>query len=369
MRRLARTLVLVILVLALVSIGSTAAFTQAADGAVRGAVTDDSGGVLPGVTVIVTSVDRRAIATAVTNAAGGYAFGALPSGTVRLAFQLNGFATTVVEVDVNPGTESIVVERLKVAPVTETVVVTADAPGDLPSIPFRSAAPPPPQVVPVPVHDRESICGPAKPKAFPEWLGTIRSARSDAERRLYTTGDELVIDGGTLDGLEVGRNLVARRLYRIRDGSAAGVTGEHTSGLLQVVTSDEHVSRAVVIYACDELVQGDFLAPFEPEPMREAEPAGGAPSYGDAARILFADAGQMLGVPRRLMVIDQGSDNSLRVGQRLTLFRPAAHGLATRSIVGDAVVVALRADSATIRVERATDTILFGDRAAIVGSR
>ena len=64
------------------------------------------------------------------------------------------------------------------------------------------------------------------------------------------------------------------------------------------------------------------------------------------------------------MVIDRGSANGLRVGQRLTLFRPRKRGVPTRSILGEAVVVAIRADSATIRIERATDAIAFGDWAA-----
>jgi hypothetical protein len=110
----------------------------------------------------------------------------------------------------------------------------------------------------------------------------------------------------------------------------AVVTGEHTSGLLQIVSAEERVSKAVVVYACDELMQGDFLASFEPEPVRQPDPVAGTPEFGDAARILFADVGQMLGVPRRLMVIDRGSSNGLRVGQRLTLFRPRRRG------VGDA---------------------------------
>jgi hypothetical protein len=63
-------------------------------------------------------------------------------------------------------------------------------------------------------------------------------------------------------------------------------------------------------------------------------------------------------------VIDRGSSNGIRVGQRLTLFRPRRRGVGERSILGDAVVVAIRADSATIRVERATDIIMFGDLAA-----
>jgi len=115
------------------------------------------------------------------------------------------------------------------------------------------------------------------------------------------------------------------------------------------------------VYACDELRKGDYLASFNPEPARLPDPVGN-PAYGDAARILFADAGQMLGAPRRLMVIDRGSEHGIYVGQRLTLFR--RRGDAKRSVVGDAVVVALRVDSATIRVESATDVISSGDWAA-----
>jgi hypothetical protein len=61
------------------------------------------------------------------------------------------------------------------------------------------------------------------------------------------------------------------------------------------------------------------------------------------------------------MVIDHGSEDRIRVGQRLTLFRRRD---ARPDVVGDAIVVATRIDSATIRVERVSDTISSGDRAA-----
>jgi hypothetical protein len=133
--------------------------------------------------------------------------------------------------------------------------------------------------------------------------------------------------------------------------------------VLQIVAANERASVGVVVYACDELMRGDVLAEFKPEPIRAPEPAG-IPNYENAARILFADVGQMLGVPRRLMVIDRGSDHDLRVGQRLTLFRRKVQSGGTPSVVGDAVVVALRIDSATIRVESSNDVISFGDWAA-----
>lgn len=344
---------------------STVAADLPAQGVARGQVTDSTGGVLPGVTVVATATDGRILKTAVTDGSGGYLFRALPAGPIILTFQLEGFASVAVALTVQPGAESRVVERLEVAPLSETVVVHGRAPVDPPvDPPTRSVLPRPlpPMVRPVPTHDRDSICGPAKPGALPESLGTIRSGRYETQGGLYTTGAELVIDGGLHEGLEVGLNLVVRRDYLVRGTASADAVGEHSAGLLQIVSAGERSSVAVVVYACDEFRRGDFLASFKPEPIRDADPPG-TPAYYDASRILFADEGQTLGTPRRLMVIDRGTDYGIHVGQRFTLFRPK-RGTTKPDIVGDAIVVAVRTDSATIRVGRVTDAIAAGDWAA-----
>jgi len=273
-----------------------------------------------------------------------------------------------VALTVRPGAESLVVERMTLAPFSETVVVQAPAPVDPPPPPPDRPLPPlPPQpqplaAKPVPAHDRDSVCGPAKRGASPESLGTIKSGRDQDQEELYTTGAELAIDGGLQDGLGVGRNLVVRRYYRALGEPSAQAIGEHSAGLLQIVAAVERSSIAVVVYACDELRKGDFLAPFKPEPIRAPDPAG-TPSYSDAARILFADDGQTLGVPRRLMVIARGTNRGTRVGQRFTLFRKS-RSAGGRDVIGDAVVVAVRIDSATIRIDRVNDAISPGDWAA-----
>jgi hypothetical protein len=110
-------------------------------------------------------------------------------------------------------------------------------------------------------------------------------------------------------------------------------------------------------------MNGDFLGSFTPQPRRIPEPVG-IPDYDAAARILFADSGQMLGAPGRLMVIDHGAQHGIRVGQRVTLFHRHNRGAAKPAVVGDAVVVAIRTDCATIRVVRASDAISPGDWAA-----
>jgi Carboxypeptidase regulatory-like domain len=352
---------LVFAIFALTSLLSPSGIHAAEQGGIRGAIADGSDAALPGVTVVAASNEGRVLATTTTDGAGAYSLDGLPAGEVKLAFQLAGFVTASVSVAVEPGAVTILQRRLELAPVTETVLVVGEAP--VASTASAPVAPPRPVAQPIPVHDRASICGPAKPAALPESFGTIQSGRLDGARDLYTKDDEVLIDGGTADGLEAGQNVVVRRRFRVREASGDAIVGEHTAGVLQIVTADERTSSAVVVYACDELRKGDFLASFKPEPLRTPEPAG-IPSFDEAAKILFGDAGEMLGAPGRLMVIDRGSDRGLRVGQRVTLFRRTRQTGNTPSLVGDAVIVAIRGDSATIRVEGVSDAVSAGDWAA-----
>ena len=358
----AATLAFVVLLCSTVAAGQT----PPGVGVARGNVTDGSDGALPGVAVVATAAGGRLVKMTMTDGAGAYVFRALPEGPVTLAFQLEGFAGATVETTVKPDTESRVTTRLELAPLSETVVVRGKTPVD-PPVPLPSPRPIPPRplppaVLPVPAHDRDSICGPAKPPASPESLGTIRSSREKNQGELYATGAQVVIDGGVREGLEVGLNLVVRRDFLARWAVNADTVGEHSAGLLQIVEAGDRSSVAVVVYACDEFRKGDFLAPFKPEPVRSPDPAG-TPAYRRPARILFADEGQTLAAPRRLMVIDKGTDEGVHVGQRVTLFRPK-RGTDKPDVVGDAIVVAVRTDSATIRIARAIDAIEAGDWAA-----
>jgi hypothetical protein len=356
-RRFATTLFI------LLGLWSASSSGYPADRSIRGVVTDESKGVLPGVTVTARSAGGDVLATVVTDGTGRYVVGPLAAGPVILTFYLEGFSPVVARVAAGADADVVVDQRLVVAPQSETVNVVGRVP-----VP-RPLPPPPPPPVPrpkpvtiaVPEHDRDSICGPAKLGEVAESYGTIRSRRY-AANALYAAGDELVVDGGTTGGFVVGRNFVVRRSYRIEWDPGTEIA-EHTAGLVQIVSAEEFSSVAVVIYACDEMLQGDRLASFHPEPLRAPAPAG-TPDYRNAARILFPDIGQTLGAPRRKMVIDRGANSGVRVGQRVTLFRRRLSDKAT-SDVGEAVVVAVRVDSATIRVDHVTDAIFSGDLAAL----
>lgn len=337
---------------------------QAPSGRVRGEVLDRSGGVLPGVTIVASAVEGHIVATTVSDASGGFVLESLPAGHLTLAFELSDFDTASVGLSVVPKSEVLVSVPLRIAGVSELVVVRGDA---TPAVPVSSQIdiprmPPPPPVQPVALDDLQSVCGPAKPGPGSDAFGALQAHRYDASEVLYRLGDEVIVDGGPDVVFEVGQNLVARRYFRAPGAGGAYTRGEHTAGVVQIVSTDAGKTTAVVIHACNELMRGDVLAPFRPEPAATPEPAG-TPRYQDAARVLFADAGQTLGAERRLMVIDRGLDHGIRSGQRLTLFRPRL-GQPGRVVIGQAIVTAVRSDSARIRVESTADAVLSGDFAA-----
>jgi hypothetical protein len=348
--------------LAVLAIQGTRVSAIQNDGRVEGSVTDQSGGVLPGATVVAASLDGRVLGSVTTDSAGRYTIHDLPASPVTLTFQLDGFSPAAVRVDVAAGANVQPTRQLTVAPRAESVTVYGHVQPPAPALPRVAPPPPAPIIEPLPEHDRESVCGPAKLVAPVEDAASIRARLHGAENGFYVQGDQVVIGAGTAEGLRTGSNYAARRPYRVRPSDVVPIA-EHTAGVVQIVSAQEHEATAVVVYACDELMKGDTLGEFRPEPLRPAE-SGGTPAFHDATRVLFADQGQLIGVPRRLMVIDRGSNGGIRAGQRMTLFRRRHSAAGAPSVIGEAVVVAVREDSATIRIEHATDVIDFGDWAA-----
>src|SRR6266550_6831936 len=107
---------------------STSAWAQAT-AELNGRVTDQSGGVLPGVTVTVTQTDTGFIRSVVTEANGLYVISSLPTGPYRLEATLQGFRTyvqtgIVLQVAATP-TINVV---LGIGSLEQTVSVEAAAP-------------------------------------------------------------------------------------------------------------------------------------------------------------------------------------------------------------------------------------------------
>ena len=105
------------------------AFAQRTTGTIFGTVTDESGGVLPGVTVTLTSTAVPGAPTTITTEAGTYRFVSLPPGSYDLTFELAGFATiNRASTSVPLGSSVQIDEIMKVSGLSEAVTVTGETP-------------------------------------------------------------------------------------------------------------------------------------------------------------------------------------------------------------------------------------------------
>lgn len=98
-------------------------------GIIDGSAADESGGVLPGVTVTLRSPSRNTVVTSTTGTNGEFRFLAVAVGAYELKAELAGFNTvTVASVTVDPGSHQSFPIQMKVGTLEEAVVVTADVP-------------------------------------------------------------------------------------------------------------------------------------------------------------------------------------------------------------------------------------------------
>lgn len=371
-------------VLAVALIGSVAPAVlraqPAPDGArLTGRVTDGSGAALPGVTVTLRPSGGGAPTTIVSDGVGQFATPALPPDIYAVSFELTGFeARTRTGVELRQGELFILDQQLGLAALAETVEVVAEAPAPPPppppsppptppAPPVRLSAPKRPEPIPVPAEVLASVCGPGQATDASLTIGHLVAHRDEPGRRLYGRGDLLVLDIGADLGIESGQNLVVRRRFLTGDRTRQFMRssgGEQTAGLIQVVEAGATTSVAMVVYACGELFAGDAVEPFDALPMWTAQGLR-TPQFDDPAHVILGEHGQTLGAPRQLMVIDRGAAQGAERGQRITIFRRSLGGQGPVVQVADAIIVAVRPESATIRIERASDAVSVGDLVAL----
>ena len=108
--------------------GQRSVLAQSADvGALFGSVTDKSGAVVPGATVVVTNTATGSQKSITSNAQGFYSVESVPSGDYKVVATKQGFGTVDVnDIHIDPGQRREVSVALTVGATTETVNVEAD---------------------------------------------------------------------------------------------------------------------------------------------------------------------------------------------------------------------------------------------------
>jgi hypothetical protein len=109
--------------------GLSTAWAQQQTGQIFGKVTDESGAVLPGVTVTLTGPSLLQPQVATTSETGSFQFPRLDVGTYDVKFELPGFKTVIKQgIRVTVGFNADVSTQLGVSTVQETVTVTGESP-------------------------------------------------------------------------------------------------------------------------------------------------------------------------------------------------------------------------------------------------
>jgi hypothetical protein len=105
------------------------AWAQQQTGQIFGKVTDESGAVLPGVTVTLTGPSLLQPQVATTSETGSFQFPRLDVGTYDVKFELPGFKTVIKQgIRVTVGFNADVSTQLGVSTMQETVTVTGESP-------------------------------------------------------------------------------------------------------------------------------------------------------------------------------------------------------------------------------------------------
>jgi hypothetical protein len=211
------------------------------------------------------------------------------------------------------------------------------------------------------------------PVTTPPTAGKFTIAGSDRAdgREVMATGETVVIEAGTAQGVAVGQQYAARRLDGGGSRSQAfrrgtdGYAGIRTAALLTVTSVDDRFALARIDRACDVVMVGDYLEPIT-MPTIEAAAASGEPNFSDRASVLFGtDLRQSFG-DGDVLAINRGSAHGVARGSRFALYRDRRNGLPLGEL-GEAIVVDVQEGTSRAVVVRVRDFVSSGDVAVMRG--
>lgn len=223
-------------------------------------------------------------------------------------------------------------------------------------------------------------CAPYLTKSPPKGDLRVVGSQDFTIKSMMGPGDTLVISGGSEAGLQPGQRYFLRRLMKAfgaQGPDARNAVSVHTAGWIQILGVDSAVATATIVHACEGILLDDYLEPFVAPTVPARASQGGTPVYDNMGHIMTGvDASRVAGVGQ-LINIDRGSSAGVVAGQRYLVFRDkrnlyvptraksATFLEASQRIplveVGEVMVVAVRADDATVQVVTQRDAIHTGD--------
>ncbi len=196
----------------------------------------------------------------------------------------------------------------------------------------------------------ETACGGFIEQTPQAAAGQIVGAEQEKERAVFSEGEMVFIDAGAQSGVRVGQEFTVvrpRGQFRSKFSRKAGSLGVYTQevGRLRVVRVRDRVSVAEVRVACSNLMLGDLLRPAQERAVPQARAEAvldrfAEPTGKQTGRVVLARDGREMVSRDDVVFVDLGAEDGVKVGDYLTVFRPAGHG--TLVGYGDEVVANAR---------------------------
>jgi hypothetical protein len=209
-------------------------------------------------------------------------------------------------------------------------------------------------------------CAPMSPAAPPAGSPRVWGGYQHG-RIMFGPGDTLIVAAGAKQGLQKGQTYYVRRhVLDMFTPAAEDFTpvSIHTAGWVTIVDTRDDTAVAQVVHACDGILDGDYLEPYTDPVIPDPLPVG-APDYDNPARIVMGDQTTQTGSAGTLMVINRGSEQGVRAGQTLVIYRETLAGLAPSFDVGRGTILSVLPKTSVLRIDSSRDAVYIGDLAAL----
>jgi hypothetical protein len=171
-------------------------------------------------------------------------------------------------------------------------------------------------------------------------MAEIVGAEQEQEQRTFADGDVVYLNAGSQQGVKEGQKF---QIIRPR-GDVKGVhkqkfgylgTYVQDVGQLQVFKVRENTSAAQITFSCDMILLGDLLSevPGRESPLQRADgnlDRFADPSGKQTGRLMMAKDSREMVTRNDIVYIDLGSEDQVKRGDYLTIYRPLGTGNITR---------------------------------------
>jgi hypothetical protein len=202
----------------------------------------------------------------------------------------------------------------------------------------------------------------------------VVGSEDGATKIAFADRDILYLNKGTNAGVKAGDVYTLQHsAYSVKHpetGRSIGVKIE-TTGWVRVILVQENTATVVVEQACADIHLGDYLKSFEkvqvPLITEHARPTRLTPPSGKVVGTVvdMQDDATIAG-DRQLLTLNLGTANGITPGSLFVVYKVMYPSVPTpRIVLGEAVVVAVRERTATVRIINSNDAIMPGDKAEL----